>query len=35
VQLAGQAGLTLIGFVSPAGFNIYTGGWRVHGATQR
>jgi FdhD protein len=35
VQLAGQAGLTLIGFTTATGFNIYTGGWRVTGATER
>ncbi|HEY5882624.1 MAG TPA: formate dehydrogenase accessory sulfurtransferase FdhD [Nakamurella sp.] len=35
VQLAEQAGLTLIGFTSATGFNIYTGAWRVSGATER
>jgi FdhD protein len=33
VQLSGRTGLTLIGFTSASGFNIYTGGWRVSGAT--
>ena len=33
VQLAAQTGLTLIGFTSAAGFNIYANGWRVTGAT--
>jgi len=33
VQLADRAGLTLIGFTSATGFNLYTGGWRVTGAT--
>jgi len=35
VQLAEQAGLTLIGFTSATGFNIYTGPWRVTGAPGR
>jgi FdhD protein len=34
VQLAQESGLTLIGFTSASGFNIYSGGWRVVGATQ-
>ncbi len=33
VELADRAGLTLIGFTSSSGFNIYTAGWRVVGAT--
>jgi FdhD protein len=33
VQLADRAGLTLVGFTSATGFNLYTGGWRVTGAT--
>ena len=34
VQLAQQAGLTLVGFTSASGFNVYSGAWRVVGATQ-
>jgi FdhD protein len=34
VQLAQEAGLTLIGFTSASGFNIYSGAWRVVGATK-
>ncbi len=33
VQLAQEAGLTLIGFTSASGFNIYSGAWRIVGAT--
>jgi len=33
VQLAVETGLTLVGFTSATGFNLYTGGWRVNGAT--
>lgn len=34
VQLAQEAGLTLIGFTTSSGFNIYSGAWRVVGATE-
>jgi FdhD protein len=34
IQLAQEVGLTLIGFTSASGFNIYSGEWRVVGATK-
>ena len=33
VRLADEAGLTLIGFTSASGFNVYSGAWRIVGAT--